>query len=91
MSAIQVNEPIWFYQWQTDHHQKFDAIVRVIPGNQGGVNPAVAKVHVTIYQEELTGGRQNINNIDNTEIIAPDGDLSAVDYWRRRFSEWQPA
>lgn len=82
-----VDEPIYYYEWDVDHHVVYEAVVRLIP-NDGG-HPQHPKVHVRLFDESSSGFR-NVNNVLNEEIAAPDGDLTGISYWRKRFPDWEP-
>lgn len=85
MTDIVVDEPVYFYQWETDHHVAYDAIVRVIPGGGHAVH---RKLHLTVYFEDAPSGFFNVNNINNIEQHGDFSNLDGEDYWRKRYAIW---
>ena len=85
---VQIDEPIYYWAWETDHHQVYEGVVRVLPADAG--HPQHPKVHIRCF-DESANGFFNVNNVLNIEIADPDGTgLDGISYWTRRFADWEP-
>lgn len=77
MSRIEVGTEIRFFQWDTDHHNVFRALVRDWTGNK--------TAHPTVDLSFYDGTPTNLPNIRNEEFFATQGDLDGENYWKHAF------